>query len=275
MTKREYAEKIAELIDNAEVMEVEKPNGIKLIGISIKDGSNIVPNIYIDSMFDSKVSVKDAVEKVKTLTENNKASFDMSMFEDYKKAKKMLRARVFNAKTNHVEVFKSASEYGYDDLIIAPYISDIKLGNDQIGSAKVSKALAESWGLTEDEVIDEAIKNSKADFIIEDMLEIMARKMGITVDELSNYVPTEGPKMYVVSSKDLAYGSIAAVLNGNKLKKKFPNGYSVIPSSVHEVLVVPADNGLTEGELNCLVGSVNETEVTPEEVLSDHIYTFR
>ena len=60
-----------------------------------------------------------------------------------------------------------------------------------------------------------------------------------------------------------------------KLKKKYDNGFFVIPSSIHEVLVVP-NNDQVEGsmELTKIVKEVNATALSPAEILSDKAYSF-
>lgn len=49
------------------------------------------------------------------------------------------------------------------------------------------------------------------------------------------------------------------------------SNYFVLPSSIHEVLILP-DNGLFEvPELNAMVNEVNETQVERQEQLSDKV----
>ena len=54
----------------------------------------------------------------------------------------------------------------------------------------------------------------------------------------------------------------------------FPEGFYVLPSSVHEVLIVP-DNGEMEPKmLGEMVREVNKNEVERQEVLSDRVYSY-
>ena len=60
----------------------------------------------------------------------------------------------------------------------------------------------------------------------------------------------------------------------NKLEQLFPEGFYVLPSSVHEVLIVP-DNGEMEPKmLGEMVREVNKNEVERQEVLSDRVYSY-
>ena len=54
----------------------------------------------------------------------------------------------------------------------------------------------------------------------------------------------------------------------------FPEGYYLLPSSIHEMIIVPKDGNISPKELGEMVRNVNETEVAREEVLSDRIYEF-
>ena len=48
----------------------------------------------------------------------------------------------------------------------------------------------------------------------------------------------------------------------------------MIPSSVHEMIIVPMTESITRKELDQMVKEVNENVVDPEEILSDHVYIY-
>lgn len=48
----------------------------------------------------------------------------------------------------------------------------------------------------------------------------------------------------------------------------------ILPSSVHEVLLVPYEEDLCMEELKEMVRHINRTEVAKEEVLSDNVYCY-
>ena len=47
--------------------------------------------------------------------------------------------------------------------------------------------------------------------------------------------------------------------------------FYILPSSCHEVLVIPEAMGMDVKELSAMVQQVNETEVSTEDRLSDHV----
>ena len=57
-------------------------------------------------------------------------------------------------------------------------------------------------------------------------------------------------------------------LIGEQLK----GDYYILPSSVHEMLILPDDGGMTSHELKAMVVAVNDTEVQPAEKLADFFH---
>lgn len=272
MTKREYAKAIAERV-NGEVKEVEKNNGIKFTGIQFKpDDSNVAPVIYIDEMYEDEKGIDEAIDEVKNIIDRQvDISFDASITTDFNKAKEYLKLRLYNANNNY-EVFRSASEYGFDDLIMVPVLDNVIPS----GSIKFTKGLIESLGVTEDEVFDAAMKNIKADdYNLKGMSEVMVEMMGREQAEMMGIVvKPEDEKMFIITSKEKAFGAFGVIVLKEKLEEMFPNGYIVLPSSVHEVIVVPNDDSIEALGLDNMVNEVNDTEVSLEEQLSNKAYRF-
>ena len=58
-----------------------------------------------------------------------------------------------------------------------------------------------------------------------------------------------------------------------KIQDKVGDFY-VLPSSIHEVLIIPVSDGIDRDYLEEMVKSVNRDEVAPEDRLSDQVYLF-
>ncbi len=65
------------------------------------------------------------------------------------------------------------------------------------------------------------------------------------------------------------YDSILAEI-GDRIQDDF----FVLPSSVHEVIIVPASSGAGQEDLEAMVREINTTQVLPEEILSDRVYYY-
>jgi hypothetical protein len=58
------------------------------------------------------------------------------------------------------------------------------------------------------------------------------------------------------------------------ITEKLGQDYFILPSSVHEVLIVPKNDQMDLKTLESMVQDVNATQVAPEERLSDHVYAY-
>lgn len=82
--------------------------------------------------------------------------------------------------------------------------------------------------------------------------------------------------MKVLSNERRIHGAVCMLYPGvlKEMADRIGGDFFIIPSSVHEVILLPdADKGLNEG-LKQLIREVNSTQVAPEEVLSDTLYRY-
>lgn len=83
-------------------------------------------------------------------------------------------------------------------------------------------------------------------------------------------------KMYVLTNQDVSFGA-AELLDVETLRnisKELSGDFIVLPSSVHEVFIIQADNESDYLELKSVVCEVNATRVREDERLSDHVYRY-
>lgn len=275
MTKMEFAEKIATKV-NGKVNEVEKTNGIRLIGVCVGEG-DIRPTIYIDTMYDKGMSIDEAVVEInKIVDEQALPEINVNDITNYENVKDKIVLRLYNGKTN-TEVFRSAEEYGFNDLILVPYLIISEKGGM---FTKVGNGLLSMWGKTADEVLDIAMENTmKQKFYCAPVSKIMTNILfGAESEEYEDCFESKHPgaEMFCIGNPSKMYGAIGAIIKREMLKEHFPNGYYILPSSVHEVLLLPKDGcSLNDNELTDMVRAVNASDVRPEDVLADHTYFIR
>ena len=83
-------------------------------------------------------------------------------------------------------------------------------------------------------------------------------------------------QMYVLSNKFRNYGAACIAypnvleMIGQILKKD----YYILPSSVHEVIIVPYSEIYVCSKLDEMVREINSTQVEEEDVLSNHVYLY-
>ena len=82
--------------------------------------------------------------------------------------------------------------------------------------------------------------------------------------------------MYVLSNADKLNGA-AALLDAKTMEdisEKLGGDFVVLPSSIHETIVLPLNEDMDRHTLEAMVQDVNATQVAPEERLSDHVYAY-
>lgn len=250
MTKREYAEAIAKEINGAEVKEMEKANGVVRIGITVSPENGIAPVVYIDDAYEDGKEIEEVIDMVNAMINaNGNVNIDMDMLTKFENVKDKIRARLYSNETK-AEVFESAKKYGFEDLILVPYIENVI----ENGSVKINNGLLKMWGVDAETVMETAMAN--VEYVIGGFLGAMT----------------------VVSNDRIgsgAFGASSVIKARRELEEMFPNGYVVIPSSVHEVIVQPYPE--TESDYNYMldiVREINDTQLAPEERLSYNVYKF-
>ena len=87
----------------------------------------------------------------------------------------------------------------------------------------------------------------------------------------------EMPSLLVLTTEDGRLGASALYYNGiqERIGQIVGGDYYVLPSSVHEVLILPDDGHTNARELAEMVKQINENEVSPEERLGNKVLHFR
>ena len=256
MTKREYADEIARVM-NAEVREIEK-NGVICTGISVDIGGNVSPCVYIDEAYDNEKTIEEAIDMVNEIvTEAKNIDVNIDAYSTYEKAKDLIKVRLYNKK-NAGDVYEIGTDYGFKDLALIPYIEGIDISNDK-GSIKITEELLDLWGVDKNEVITQGISNLK--YRIMSLAEMIGLPEGMF-------------PMMVVTNMEMYYGASSIIPAAKELTEMFSDGYVVLPSSIHEVIVVPKDVNTNINGMIGMVKEINATAVAPKDKLSDNVYEF-
>ena len=146
-----------------------------------------------------------------------------------------------------------------------------------------------TWAVTADYLYELAVSNLTAANVgtFASMNEVMAEMMMPNIIEecggdreaaeqmLEMMMPPED-KMFVLSNKSKVNGA-SILLDKQMMQKvidKVGTDFYILPSSIHECLVVPATQDMEPSDLVAMVREVNQTNVEICDRLSDEIYTY-
>ena len=151
-------------------------------------------------------------------------------------------------------------------LDLAVYARVILLQDDDAGkqmSMAVNYAAMNKLGMTEDEVIDSALENSRT-------------QVGSRIKRMSEMIPESQAgdiEMTVLTNNKAMYG--ASVILDNEVLQAvaeiYGGDYYMLPSSVHELIAIPADEDNLPG-YRAMVSDINTNVVGDEATLSGNVY---
>ncbi len=198
----------------------------------------------------------------------------------YEDIQDSLRVRLMDMKSNKDKLENAVYEpvgCGYALVAYMELSEDIAAG----GIANVPKGLAEASGFNVRRImLDARIGSQAADFPrlspLQDML------FGTMTGEAPQNLLTggempEGNTLLVLTTEDGRLGAAALYYSGiqERIGQIVGGDYYVLPSSVHEVLILPDDGHTNARELAEMVKQINENEVSPEERLGNKVLHFR
>ena len=158
---------------------------------------------------------------------------------------------------------------GFLDLKVCYYISDD-------GMRMISNELLHTLDIPADLIRSQALENmqSSHSYGIRDLegvlIHMCATKMPCTPDLQSPL------QIYILTNTKGFLGASGLLLEDllADFADLIENSFFILPSSIHEVLLVPESSGIDIGTLSEMVCAVNKSHVSPQEVLSDHAYHY-
>lgn len=169
------------------------------------------------------------------------------------------------------EMLRALVSKPFLDLAVIMYIrlDDIlQIGGE--ATVKVSKEMLSSLNVSEEEAYDAAMNNMKSDgYNVQDIFTVIRCMID---EDIPDDVNRE--KMFVMTNADKRYGAAGLLdINNIVMGLGITNCY-ILPSSIHETLLVPATSNMNVSMLKNMVLEVNESTVSREEKLSDNVYLY-
>lgn len=240
---------------------VEK-NGINKTGVQIMTGNNVGMIFYPN---DYGLSESEIIKAIISHINNNNEYQDMlkggilSNLSDVKdKLYLCIQPHVDN--TNYItRPYLDIQQYVRFNM------------NDEM-STKVTQSLIDMWGINEDELFRIARENTKKSISIKPIgMALTDLGMGLEDLEVSNIIYP-----IVFTTNKYMYGASSMLITEelDRLASGINSDLYILPSSIHECLLIPEDIVEDVASLKQMVLEVNEQEVSKEEFLSNSVYKY-
>lgn len=263
---------------------VRKNNNVRFHGINIKkEDEKKVPIFYIDEYAECGYTEEATAHSIYGICKKERANVenlgqaDADMFLKYDSIKDRICHKVINRKMNQ-ELLKDAPHIPLtDDLALVFYI---QVGKN--ATCLINYRLADIWGIAdniEQRLYGVSERNTERLHPVS-FLSMKDALKGLMGEELEQIIP-----MYVLTNEDKLYGATTMLYGKGgclqdcmeqirqESKMDFDSVY-IIPSSIHEVLLIPDMPFTDKEELKMMVMEVNRTQLKPEDILSDNIFHY-
>lgn len=284
MEINEFAQKVLKAVKKelggacqAELKEVRKNNGVRLHGLLIlQPGKNVVPTIYLDSFYaayEDGVTFREVLDRILEIfrEESPREDIDMDFFKSFEKVRDRICYRLIG-RHNNAELLRDIPYVDFLDLAICFYYaySGGELGD---GTILIHNSHLDRWNIKTADLMKLARENTPAIFparitpMLEMLDEAAPSQNPVTEEDVPLMVLTNGARLHGAAC--MLYPDM---LDGIGRKKQ--DSFYIIPSSIHEVLILDRAGMGTPEEMKAMIREVNAQHVAAEEILSDNLYYY-
>ena len=265
--------------------DVTQNNNVKQTGITVmKEGVDIEPCVYLDELYREYeadgMKLDEIVDEVYRLIlkyEEDMPDVDISVFQNWETIRDDIYPKLVNAEQNK-ELLEKIPHRNFLDLAVVYYAIARDYAREDIGTILILNGHMEIWGQEEENLYQTAMRNMRADgeadFVtLESVVKHILRGITLPDDESKDL---RRKNMYILTNHRRRFGA-AEILDKKTLRTiadQIGDRFIVLPSSVHETIVLPPKEEAEYGRLADMVREVNDTQVDVEERLSYHVYVY-
>lgn len=255
------------------IKKLNKNNGLYVDSLYIhREGSQVSPSIELNSFYERYMdgeSEREILRQIADLYENNMdCGFPLPV-----------SIRDFSAISDRIIMRLISYDKNQDILQEVPHLKILDLAitfrwlayQDEVGvsTALITNLEMEAWN-KEVEQLYEIGKENTPNFFparLRTMREVLRDYVDIGED---------GGEVYILTNQIGIHGAICMLYEPvlEKFGRQIGGDFFILPSSIHEVILVPVTQYLKKEDLYQLVRQANHSIVSAEEVLSDSVYLY-
>lgn len=258
-----------------DVKAVHKNNGLTLQGITIKScDTNLAPTIYLEQFYEELShggEFSEIMREIVDTYENSKRGivpgFSLENLDNEK-----IFGELVNYQRNEQLLRDLRFKTAYDGRYAVIFRYQVKVGEID-GSVLITDDIAEAKGLSVDDLYKYATTNSGEQNTpkLQTMGSVLAAMLG------DSSIDADVPNLYVLCNETQHYGSFMIMRPETQkiLMDSFDSDLIVIPSSIHELLLMKYNSNIDLKAVNKMIQEVNQTVVESEDILGDEYFILR
>lgn len=278
-----------------QIHKVTKNNALELDSLMVfRKGRNFAPNIYLLPYYESYLegtTIQEISERLcKVYRYNTKPILRDDFTYSLEEMKRFITYRLVSYERNQ-KLLSQVPHVKYLDLAII-FQCLVRDDEDGIGTIRITNEHMKLWKTSIEEIESYAVANTST------LLPASIRTMSDTIngllhDEMTcggeddiaeelldewikNSLSQDNPPMYILTNQKSINGASCILYNNllHDFSNQIQSDFYILPSSVHEVILVPFNKNMKKDSLEQMVQDVNRTQVAQEEVLSDRVYYY-
>lgn len=273
------------------VNTIVKNNDTRLTGIligNVKD--SVFPTIYIDELFNAyrnnTLPLEEACSEVikaynNSIPDKDKINIGYEFLADFNNVKDKICIRLVNKEMNS-EKLKEIPHLDFLDLACEFYVPMFDRSDDKRTlNILIKKEMIDLWNIDINDLFDIAKSNTRKIFkyFIIPMGQMIQSITDTDIDDIDKSImeAMQEDNMMFVGANNFGINGATIIMFNDILKdfaEKVREDIYIIPSSIHEVILIPENSGITAKDIKSMINDVNGSCVLPEEVLSNNLYMY-
>lgn len=252
----------------------------------LEPGLNISPTIYLESYFrqlKKEVPISSIIAQIYSYYQEHRStqSIDTSFFTCFENIRPRIVYKLVHQEKNK-ELLKEVPWIPYLDLAIVFYCLLSKSPTENASVLVRNEHLC-YWNVSVEDLLSLAQKNtpfllcSCCDSLAELLLPILEQlPVQEQTDTKNTFASASMVPMYVLTNQQRFLGACCILYDDvlKEIAERLDSDLYILPSSIHEVILMPVTVTESVPALSQMVCDINQSEVSAEEILSDHIYYY-
>lgn len=285
MEYREFVERVKQSVQEqageqvrVDVSSIWKNNLDPMDGLTILHrGENVARAIWLNPLYchcESGMPIHRIAEEILAYNERNRQQTvcDVSFYTDFAQVKNQIVCKLIHFQMNEA-LLQEIPHRRFFDLAVVYYYR-VEQESFENASILVKNAHLQMWK-TDLQTLDQLAVQNTLRLLPYEFLNLMELIAQMTGDD-ADLLPDQEIPMYVLTNQEKYFGASMLLFPEvlDAVAGRLDNDFFVLPSSIHECIVIPALDGVLPEELHAMVKEVNTEHVAPEELLGDSVYRY-
>lgn len=261
---------------SATVQETRKNNGITYQGLTIQETEEVIaPCIYLEEFYEEYQKgegIDKILERIRCEYQwamERLAFFELDIFQ-FEYVKDKIIFRLINYMKNKDILEDCPHIRMYDLALTFRWVA--RTDSVGISTALITNRELALWKITLHELLLLAKENTQRLFppLIINMDDFLAKSVNKDIGRAT------GKMMYIMTNEQQVNGAVVLVYDGvlQQFADELREDLYILPSSIHELILVPASEFPETDRLLDMVKEANRSIVSPVDILSDSVYYY-